>query len=158
MVFSDITNTALLAVAVIGIVLTFWQVRKSTKTQRAQFLKDLYSTIVTDQDICDAVYKIEYSEFVYDSTFHGSEFERKLDRLLAFLDLVSELYRRREISKQDTMFFRYHFLRVFGDPEVQSYLEFISSFYKRVGVKSEPYESFNIVTRKLVIERDAGIR
>jgi hypothetical protein len=40
MTIADAINTGLLVAAVVGMALTFWQVRSGVRTQRAQFLKD----------------------------------------------------------------------------------------------------------------------
>jgi len=87
----NVINTGLLVAAVLGIALTLWQVRSGVKTQRAQFLKDLYSTWASDADALAAYYHIEYGNFEYGADFHGSDIEPKIDRLLAFSDLVAEL-------------------------------------------------------------------
>ena len=61
--------------------MTYWQLRASGVTQRAAFLKDLYSTFTADADICERYYQVEYGQFSYSPDFHGSTLERKVDRL-----------------------------------------------------------------------------
>ena len=152
MTIADALNTGLLVAAVVGIGLTFWQVRSGVRTQRAQFLKDLYSTLAADPDVLAAYYQIEYGNFQYDVNFHGSAIEPKIDRLLAFTDLVAELYLQSVISEREMAFFRYRFRRIYEDVGIQEYLKFLSSFYQRVGVNKEPYHSFQHVARRLAIE------
>lgn len=155
MTVGDAINTGLLVAAVVGIALTFWQVRVGVRTQRAQFLKDLYSMLVSDADIGEAYYLIEYGTFRYGPEFHGSAVEPKVDRLLGFADLVAELHLQAIISDREMAFFRYRFRRLFEDPGVRDYLEFLASFYKRVGVAKEPYHSFQKVARLLAAEDSA---
>ncbi|MEQ1574398.1 MAG: hypothetical protein ABL993_09155 [Vicinamibacterales bacterium] len=152
---ADKINTGLLIAAVVGIAMTFWQVRVGVRTQRAQFLKDLYSTLVSDADIGKAYYLIEYGGFKYRPDFHGSEIEPKVDRLLGFADLVAELHLQGVISTREMTFFHYRFRRLLGDSGVRAYLEFLTSFYDSVGVAKEPYHSFQKVARKLVAQ-DSG--
>jgi hypothetical protein len=145
---ADKINIALLVAAVVGIALTFWQVRKGARSQRAQFLKELYLTMTADVDIGAAYYQIEYGKFKYDQDFHDSEIERQVDRLLSFADLVAELYLQSAISKREMVFFQYRFRRICEDKEIQAYLTFLSSFYKQVGVGKNPYDSFQRVAMK----------
>ena len=77
-VLGDRIQLGLLLAGVIGIGLTYWQVRSNARTQRATFLKDLYSTLVSDALICEAYYLIEYDKFRYDAGFHDSELEPKI--------------------------------------------------------------------------------
>ena len=80
MTIADAINTALLATAVVGIALTFWQVRRGARTRRVQFLKELYLMLTADPDICSAYYQIECGKFHYGVDFHESELESKIDR------------------------------------------------------------------------------
>jgi hypothetical protein len=45
---ADIIDAILLVLALVGIFLTFKQIKYNDKTQKAAFFKDLYSTIFTD--------------------------------------------------------------------------------------------------------------
>lgn len=148
MSLADYINTGLLLTAVVGIAMTYWQVRSSARTQRASFLKDLYSTLTTDADICEAYYLVEYGRFKYGTEFHGSNMEPKIDRLLAFTDLVCELYQQQIITSHEMEFFRYRFLRLATNPDIKAYLQFLSGFYAQVGLEKEPFHSFAEYARK----------
>ena len=138
----DRIQLGLLMSAVAGIALTFWQVRSNGRTQRGSFLKDLYLTLITDPWICEAYYLVEYNKFTYDSNFHNSPTEQKIDRLLSFADLVCELYFLGIIKRREMEFFKYRFLRLAADSSIQAYLEFLTGFYERVGMKKRPFHSF----------------
>jgi hypothetical protein len=139
---TDLINVALLVVAIIGIFLTYRQIRIGYKTQKATFFKEIYSTMFSDPDIRNAYYQIEYDEFTYDSEFHGSENEKLIDRLLSFVDLVCELYNQKVITEREMSFFHYEFIRIYKNKNVQAYLKFLKKFYKKVGSKTEPFHSF----------------
>jgi|SRR5882724_8394582 len=147
---AELINSLLLLVAVVGIGLTYSQVRKGARTHRAQFLKELYLTMTADADICEAYYRIEYSKFKYGEDFHDSKIELQVDRLLAFADLVAELYLQSALSKREMVFFQYRFRRIYEDREIQAYLDFLASFYKQVGVSKEPYHSFQQVAKQFI--------
>ena len=139
---ADRIQFGLLLAAVIGIALTYWQVRSNARTQRAVFLKDLYSTLTTDPSICEAYYLIEYGRFSYGPDFHGSPTEPKIDRLLSFADLVCELYSRGIMKRHEMEFFKYRFIRMAENPDVEEYLAFLTKFYERVGIKKRPFHGF----------------
>ena len=139
---ADKINTALLLVTALGVMAAFWQIRTGAKAQRATFLKDLYMQLRTDESVAEAFYLIEYSEFVYDQSFHGSILEKKVDRLLTLIDLVCEMRSQRIISKREMQFFRYQFLRVAADPSIRDYLLFLDMFYKRVGMDRRAFPAF----------------
>jgi hypothetical protein len=109
----------------------------------------LYSTLVSDPDIGEAYYLIEYGGFNYDSSFHGSDLERKVDRLLGCADLVAELHMQSIISHREMAFFNYRFRRLGADPSVRRYLEFLTSFYSRVGVAKKPFHSFQTLAKSM---------
>jgi hypothetical protein len=144
----DAINTGLLIAAVAGIALTFWQVRTGVRTQRAQFLNDLYSRLVSDRDIAEAYYLIEYGQFKYSADFHGSDVEPKIDRLLGFVDLVAELHLQGVIADREMTFFHYRFRRLISDPSMRAYLHFLGSIYQDAGVSRKPFSSFQAVASK----------
>jgi hypothetical protein len=139
---ADLINIGLLFVAIIGIFLTYRQIKESHKTQKATFFKDLYSTMFSDQDIRNAYYQIEYGEFDYGVDFHGSENEKGFDRLLSFIDLICDLYDQGIITHHEMSFFKYEFTRIYFNDNVQRYLKFLTNFYAQVGTGTKPFPSF----------------
>jgi hypothetical protein len=139
---ADVINAFLLIVAIIGIAFTYRQIRESHKTQKATFFKDLYSTMFSDPDVRNAYYQIEYGDFTYDENFHGSSNEKLIDRLLSFVDLVCDLYAQGIITEHEMSFFKYEFTRIYQNPNVQGYLEFLKNFYADVGTGTKPFASF----------------
>jgi hypothetical protein len=142
MALSDAINTALLIAAIIGIGLTWLQVRASGRTSRAGFLRDLYGTMATDEAMGNAFYSIEYERFSYHPGFHESREERELDRLLEFFDLVCELYYRNILTREEIQFFDYRFRMVAANPGVAEYLDFLTNFYRSRQATTEPFASF----------------
>ncbi len=151
MTTGDWINLGLLVVAVFGFGLTISQLKSGFRTQRAQFLKDLYTTSVSDIDISEAYYLIEYDKFIYNSDFHDSNIEPKVDRLLSFYDLVAELNIQEIISDREMIFFSYRFKRIFNNKGIKEYLIFLSSFYKNNGIDKEPFSSFQTVANKYIV-------
>jgi hypothetical protein len=63
-------------IASLGLFLNLYQLHKNQKTQRAIFLKDLYSMIYSDDNVREISYSIEYKKFKYDDHFHGLKNEK----------------------------------------------------------------------------------
>jgi hypothetical protein len=139
---ADLINAFLLAVAVIGIYFTYCEAKQTRKTQKATFFKDLYSTMYSDNDIRKAYYQIEYDEFVYGPNFHGSTNEPLIDRLLSFTDLVCYLYDQTMLTEHEMGFFKYEFLRIYADENIQKYLDFLKDFYQKNRTGTKPFPSF----------------
>jgi membrane-associated PAP2 superfamily phosphatase len=145
---ADKINTALLLVTALSVAAAFWQIRTAAVAQRATFLKDLYMQLKSDEAVAEAFYLIEYAKFTYDSTFHGSPLEKKVDRLLTLIDLVCEMRGLGVISKREMEFFRYQFLRVATDPAIRQYLSFLDSFYRSVGVDRRAFPAFQAFSQE----------
>ena len=139
---ADIINGILLILALIGIFLTFKQIRHNDKTQKAAFFKVLYSTIFTDPDKRKAFYLIEYGKFTYDESFHCSLNEQAFDRMFGFNDLVCDLYFQGVLTKREMAYFRYGFTRIYQDKEVVKYLDFLKSFFVETGIAARPFPSY----------------
>jgi hypothetical protein len=141
MTVSDWINTAIASVTAIGVLAAFWQIQISTKTNRAIFLKDLYLEL-RSEEIGKAFYLIEYGKFKYDESFHESENEILVDRLLTLVDLVCDLHLTGNISKKEMKLFQYQFMRIFKSTELRKYLNFLDNFYKINDVDKSAFSSF----------------
>jgi hypothetical protein len=140
--FADIINVFLFLVAVTGIFLTWLQVRRTYKTQKATFFKELYSVMFSDPDLRGAYQQVEYDSFVYDSSFHGSKNEHLIDRLLSFADLVCYLHENKMLTEQEMAFFRYEFIRIYTNESIQDYLNFLKDFYHKNRTGTEPFPRY----------------
>lgn len=138
---ADLIQIGLLIAAIFTICLTFFQIKKGNKTQKATFFKELYLTLFSNSDMRNAYYNLEYGEFIYNDDFHGSEEEKSLDQLLSFIDLICELYYQNVITEQEMKFFKYEITRIFSNENLNKYLTFLESFYKH-NTDTKPFQSF----------------
>ena len=119
----DILNMVLLGLTVIGIFLNIHQLKRGQEAQRANFLKELYLTMLGDPGIRSAFYSIDQAKIQHDAGhFKDPSQEPQIDQLLNFADLVCELYARKMLTMREIGFFKYQFLRVYENEEIQSYL------------------------------------
>ena len=65
-----------------GLLLNFFQSRKTNAQARAALVAACLKGFAEDDEIQRAFYAIEYSEFTYNDGFHKSEQEREIDKLL----------------------------------------------------------------------------
>ncbi len=131
---SDAINVGLLLVAIVGIFLTYKEINQSRITQKATFFKDLYSTFFSDKEIRQAFYQIEQDTFEFELEFYGTENEKLMDRLLSFVDLVTDLYDQKIITPHEMNFFKYQLMRIYQNKNVKGYLRYLTAFYKYKGV------------------------
>jgi len=141
---SDIINILLLSAAVIGIFLTFAQVRGNYRTQKATFFKDLYLILFNDPDINRTLYQIEKGvkrgeDFVFKKeTFLGSDFEKSLDHLLALVELVCDLYYQNLLTKHEMSYFDYEFYVLYKSKGVQDYYSYLERSSNKNNVNPFP--------------------
>lgn len=135
-------NLGLLCVAFVGFIAVWYQIKQNYRTQKATFFKELYLEMFKAGNIRKAYYQIEYEQFVYDNGFHGSEQEQVIDRLMAFVDLVCDLYYQNMLTEHEMSFFKYEFLRIYQNPNIRDYLAFLREWYTKIGTDTQPFSSF----------------
>ena len=95
-----------------------------------------------DEEMLSLFYEIEYNEFEYGDRFHHSNKEKLLDRLLRYFENIAYLWKNKNITLDDIQIFRYDILRVYKNPSVRKYLEFVKSWSESQNIKSMPYNTF----------------
>jgi len=150
------TNIELIqTIANIATALTFalaaWQLREANKQnkksavqKRSEYVIDLYNTFVNDKDMFDAYYKIEYSEFVYDGTFHGSELEKKVYKLLGHFSNIGRLFNLGILTRDDVRFLEYEFLIIFQNSNVKAYFNFLDNWFNLRNINDKKFEYFRL--------------
>jgi len=125
------------------------QLQQSHHIQKASFFKELYLTMFGDQDIRDALYLLDKDEFVYESQFRKSDNEKRVDRLLSFVDLVCALYMWGLLEDQEMQFFKYELMLIYNDPHVQAYLQYLKDVFKaETKADLHPFSSFTTYCQK----------
>ena len=96
----------------IGGIFIFFQWRKSLKIKRAEFIYQIIDKLVTDKDLLDASYQLEYDLDWYDESFHQENTESNIDKLLYFINYICYLRSSGNISEKEFDNFRYQVHRV----------------------------------------------
>lgn len=138
----DVVNFVLLLAAAVGILVAWRELNQNYVTQKATFFKDLYLEMFSAPDIREAYYQIESGDFIYDEDFRGSEQERMIDRLLAFVNLVCELEDQGMMTEREMRIFEYEFSTIYRNRDVQRYLAFLKDWYEANDIEEEPFHRF----------------
>jgi hypothetical protein len=128
--------------------LNVYQSRRSNAESRAQLVAQTLKEFSGNADMQAAFYLLEYSDFVYDDSFHGSELERKIDHLLRHFSNLALAWQAGLLSKKDVLPVQYYVLRIMQNPEIRRYMEFLENWASVAGAAQHPY----IVLGKLANE------
>lgn len=125
--------------AAIGLLLGVRQSKRTDEQGRAALVSACLRGFADDKEIQKAFYAIEYSEFKYDSSFHGSDTEREIDKLLRHFANLALAWQSGLLTLKDVRPVQYYVFRVLRDPEIQRYLSFIEHWSKRASTGEHPY-------------------
>lgn len=146
MTTSDMINMALLVATTVGVFAAFRQIFISNKQKRADLILQLCNQFYQDDDMQDIYYRIEYSEFHYAvETFHGSEEEKKLDKLLRLFSNIGQLYQMGIIKDKDLEFIKYEFQIIYEYQGVQSYFQTLDCWFAARQISHLKFQPFRDV-------------
>jgi uncharacterized protein YpbB len=127
--------------AAVGLLLTFYQSRRTNVQTRATLVAECLKGFAEDQDIQRAFYAIE--------EFHGSEYEREIDKLLRHFSNIALAWQAGLLSTRDVRPIQYYVLRVVRNAEIQKYLKFIANWSKQQKLGEHPYAVLSQLSEKL---------
>jgi len=140
----DLIAMAGFVAAAIGLFLTFYQIFKSNKHKRAEFIMDFCKQFMDSNDLLKVYYDIEYGSFYSPVIASHSPEEVKLDKLLMLFENVSMLYEMGNICLKDLSVISYYFIRVYENEGVKQYLSFLDDWCNKSGLPKR-YSSFRNV-------------
>ena len=124
-------------VTALGLFLTFIQLRRNWRVQKAQFLSTINKDFFEDSDFRKFFYKIDYREFKFDEKkidiFQGSDDERHLDALLYQYNLLGQLVRMKLLKIEELEFIAFEIVRIFDNDDVKKYLAWLDKEYEQFG-------------------------
>jgi hypothetical protein len=138
----DILQILVFTVAAIGLILNAWQIHISNRQRRSEIVTSVVWKILDSNEISEAYYAIEYGKFKYNSDFHGSEMEQKLDKLIGILDMLAKQYFMGLLKKNDISVISYRYLVIYQNGEIQKYFDFLDSWRKDRGIAEIPFANF----------------
>lgn len=138
---TDLMFTAISAwAAAIALILNLWQSYCSNTQERATLVAECLKEFADDPDIQSIFYEIEYDKFIYGKDFHGSDQERKVDKLLRHFANLALSWESGLLSIKDIRPVQYYILRVMKNCEILKYMNFLEGWLKKAGVGHQhPY-------------------
>ena len=135
------------------LLMAWWQLRKSNKQNRAEFVVELMSEHVNDRKTLDMLYKLEYGKFVFNEIeFPQSDDEKNLDKILYTFDQIALLHDLGVITRQDLSLIEYDFLRVYTDDEVQRYFSYLDKTPHGLPTNRADFRAYRKLAKKLTNE------
>ena len=92
---------------VVGGSFALFQYYSSVKTKRAEFINQILEKLRFDKDLATTAYIFDYNQNWYNKSFHGSEIEGSIDKLLSYLDYICYLRFTKNITKTEFKVFQY---------------------------------------------------
>ena len=137
----------LAAIATIGaFVYAIVQVRQSKKQKRAEFIVQLHSMFVQDEDMLEMFYKIEYGDFDFNNLQMTPD-EKKLDKLLGHFNNICRLHEMKILKDEDIELMRYEICRVAQNSQVQKYFKWLDeNWMPRAGFDEVKFSSLRRYT------------
>jgi len=127
-------------------------VRKTTlanKLGRAKIVSECLHAFINDDMMHRAFYKIEYNELKYDGSFHTSNEEREVDKLLKHFSDLAMMWENGLINLEDIRSVQYFILRIVNDSEIRKYLSFVDSWADCSGTGIHPYSALKKLAKNL---------
>lgn len=149
----QVIQTLSVLIAFAGLLITFREIRRTSKVHTAQVLKDVIFTFFSDPEIQRTFYRIgsgslRFDRAKFDGT--GSEDERALDQLLYVFECVGRLHSLGLITPDDLLL-RYRMVKVFQDPEVLAYLRYLDDevYPRKLGKGAKAFRNARELVRVL---------
>jgi hypothetical protein len=136
--------------AAIGLLLNFYQSRRTNAQVRAALVAECLKSFAADENIQLAYYAVARPKRQYAEAegFQGSE-ERDIDKLLRHFSNIALAWRAGLLSIHDIRPIQYYMLRVVRNPEIKKYLESVARGSKEQQLGEHPYTVLNALTEQL---------
>jgi len=138
-------QTGALLVAALGLIFNALVTRRAARERRIQQLVDLQHQFYSDESMLDAYYLLEYGDFSYDDTFHGSELEKQIDHLLVHFENIASLFQAKVVSIAELDIVAYNYLVIYQNPQIQRYFGWLDIWHDNRGIKERPFDTFRSV-------------
>ncbi len=110
------------AIAIIGILLTCFQLYQTKKVDEARLVGDMLKVIRSNERLSEIEHYLDYNVPWYGDDFHDSELETSIDDFLALMNYICFLERKRLIGKRAAKIFEYELIRTIKNPDCLCYL------------------------------------
>jgi hypothetical protein len=112
--------TACALFAAIGLLLNFYQSRRTNAQARAALVAACPTRLAEDEGIQRAYYLIGYPKFEYKEGWHGFDNMRDIDNLLRHFSNIALAWQAGLLSIHDIRPIQHYMLRALRNPEIKS--------------------------------------
>jgi len=141
--------TASALFAAIGLLLNFYQSRRTNAQARAALVAACLTRLAEDEGIQRAYYLIGYPKFEYKEGWHGIDNMRDIDNLLRHFSNIALAWQAGLLSIHDIRPIQHYMLRVVRNPEIKSYIDFVARWSKQQQLGEHPYAVLNALAEQL---------
>lgn len=135
--------------AAAALILNITQSRRTNAQARATLVASCLKDFADDEDIQRAFYAIEYDEFKYDESFHRSQQERQIDKLLRHFANLALSWEGGLLTIEDMKPVQYYILRIMKNAEISKYMEFMANWSRNAANGQHPYVVLGQLTDEL---------
>lgn len=132
-----------------ALILNIAQSRRTNSQVRATLVAACLKDFADDEDIQLAFYSIEYAELKYDESFHRSQQERHIEKLLRHFANLALSWKGGLLTTKDVEPAQYYILRVMKNTEIIKYMEFMDSWTRNTANGQHPYAVLGELTDEL---------
>jgi hypothetical protein len=143
-----IAPTASALFAAFGLLLNFYQSRRTNAQGRAALVAECLKTFAEDAGIQHAFYEIAYPKFPYEG-LQRSEYGRDVDKLLRHFSNIALAWQAGLLSLHDIRPIQHYMLRVVRNPEIENYLDFVARWSKEQQLGEHPFTVLDALTKQL---------
>jgi hypothetical protein len=151
--FGDLLSLIGLIGVGIGLYFSYLQIQMTARQLRGSFVAESSTRILDDPDLSDLFYRIDHDIFTYNSGFANSADEKAIDRLLFHFEQLAALVELQAIEISDLKVLEYPYLRVFKNPHVRKYLEYLDGLSSKVEVEASFPRFRRIAARMIELQR-----
>jgi hypothetical protein len=161
----DMLQALALVGAVIGLGLTVAQMRKTDKTERAKFFKELYAPFFMDPDFRRVFELIQGERFFNkEEQFNlnadiekNVENEKNVEKVLSHFEMICSLYIRGLLSKEEMLHFDYNLKRLYRCESIRDYLDYIRLYEEAQRLEYGPFTQVRKYIKE-VLNKPVGTR
>ena len=98
------------------------------KKEKAESIVNLWSEFIHNDDLYEAMHRIEFDDYWFNDDFYCTKVERQMDRLFIYLNQIVYLNDKKIIKQEEFEMFLYKIHAVFDNLSTQKYFQELEKF------------------------------
>jgi len=160
----DLAEILTALITAVGIFLAYFELRRNTRIQRAQFLLETTERYFGESEARRLFYDIDYNSFKLQfvngtpstvqrgeedpKPFLGSDEERWLDSLLYTFDVIGRMVELKSLNVREADIFAFQAKRVLGNHYVKAYVDWVNEERVKENIRIPAHQAaYRLVSR-----------